>query len=106
MSHGCEIALGSLDLENLSIALFRAWEIVHERAGVAEVPKRVRQRLLTAGHSVIGHSRFPVSPSLDQIAAMEKNPRAMFVVVRHPASVTSPLTPHEFVNRRLWVCLA
>ena len=86
MGYGGEIALGSLDLENLPIALFRTWEIVHERAGVAEVPKRIRQRLLTVGHSVIGHSRFPGSTSLDQVAAMEKNPCAMFMVVRHVGS--------------------
>jgi hypothetical protein len=41
---------------------------------------------LTAGNSVIGHSRFPGSASLDQIAAMEKDPRAMFMVVRHVGS--------------------
>jgi hypothetical protein len=30
MSHGSEIALGPLDLEHLSIALFRSCELVHE----------------------------------------------------------------------------
>ena len=83
VSDGGEIALGPLNLENLSIALFRTREIVHERTGIAEVPKRIRQLLLTAGSPIIGHSRFPCSASLDQIAAMEKNPCAMFMVIRH-----------------------
>lgn len=83
MGHGREITLAPLDLENFSIALFSAGKIVREGAGVAEVPKRIRQRLLTAGHSIIGHRRFPSSASLAQIAAMEENPGPMFIVVRH-----------------------
>ncbi len=86
MSHSDEIAFGPLDLEDLPIALFRTWEIVHECTGVAEVPERIRQRLLIVGNSVIGHSRLPGSKSLYQIAAMEKNPCAMFMVVRHVGS--------------------
>jgi hypothetical protein len=83
MGYGGEIALSPLDLENLPIALFCTWKIVHEGAGVAKVPKRIRQRLLAAGNSVIGHGRFPGSASLNQVAAMEKNSCAMFMVVRH-----------------------
>lgn len=83
MSHGGEIALRPLDLENLPIALFCARKIVHERAGVAKVPKRIRQRLLIAGSPIVGHSRFPGSVRLNQVAAMEKNPSPMFMVVGH-----------------------
>ena len=83
MSDGREIALGPLDLEHFPIALFRTREIIHERAGVAEIPERVRQRLLTAGRPIIIHGCFPSSASLDQIAAMEKNPCAMFVIFCH-----------------------
>jgi len=39
--------------------------------------------LLIVGHSVIGHGGFPGSASLNQIAAMEKNPCAMFMVIGH-----------------------
>src|SRR5574337_11236 len=83
MGHGGEIALDSLDLEHFPIALFRTWKIVHECTSVAKVPKRIRQRLLIAGSPIIGHSRLPGRTSLDQIAAMEKNPGAMFMIVGH-----------------------
>jgi hypothetical protein len=83
MSHGGEVAFGPLDLEHLPVALFRIWKIIHEGAGVAEVPKGIRQCLRTAGHSVIRHSCFPGGASLGQIAAMEKNPCAMFMILAH-----------------------
>ena len=83
MGYGGEIALGPLDLEHLAIALFRAWKIVHECAGITEVPKGVRQRLLIIGSPIIGDCRFPGRASLNEISAMEENPCAMFVVVRH-----------------------
>jgi hypothetical protein len=83
MGNGGEIALGPLNLKHLPITLFRAWKIVHEGAGVAEISKGIREGLLTAGTSVIGHRRFPGGASLDQITAMKKNASAMFMVVRH-----------------------
>jgi hypothetical protein len=39
--------------------------------------------LLILAYAVVGHSRFPGCTSLDQVTSMEKNPRPMFVVLRH-----------------------
>ena len=89
MSHGGEIALGPLDLKYLSIALFRSCELVHECAGIAQVAKRIRQRLLIVGSPIVGHSRFPGSAGLNQIAAMEKNSCAMLMIIAHERSAIS-----------------
>jgi len=81
MGHGREVVLGSLDLENFSIAVFCAGKLIHECAGIAEVSERSRERLLIGGSSIISYRRFPGSASLDQISPMEKNPGPMFIVV-------------------------
>jgi len=81
MGHGREILLGSLDLENFSIAVFCAGKLIHERAGIAEVSERSRERLLINGTSIIRHRCFPRSASLNEISAMKKNPSPMFIVV-------------------------
>lgn len=83
MGYGGEVALGPLDLENLSVALFRTREIIHESAGVAKVPKRIRQFLLAAGHSVVSHRSFPGCVGLDQVTTMEKDPSTVLVVLSH-----------------------
>ena len=89
MSHGGEIALGPLDLKYLSIALFRSCELVHECAGIAQVAKRIRQRLPIVCGTIIDHRRFPGSAGLNQIAAMEKNSCAMFMIIAHERSAIS-----------------
>ena len=83
MGHGREILLGSLDLENFSITLFCTGKLIHERAGIAEVAERSRERLVIVGGPVINNGCLPGGASLDQITTMEKNPGTMFVVIRH-----------------------
>jgi hypothetical protein len=83
MGHGREITLGPLNIEDLSIALFGVEKVVHQGAGIAEVPERSRQCLLVGGKSIISYRRFPGSASLNEISAMEKNPGSMFIVIRH-----------------------
>jgi hypothetical protein len=81
MGHGCEITLGPLNIEDLSIALFGVEKVVHERTGIAEVSERSRERLLIGGSSIISYRRFPGSASLSEISTMEKNPGPMFIVI-------------------------
>jgi len=80
---GVLIALRPLNAEDLAVALFRSVKIVHEGAGVAQITKGIRQFTLFISCAIIGDGGFPGGAGLDHIAAMEKNLRAMFVIVRH-----------------------
>ncbi len=80
---GVLIALCPLNVEDLAVALFRGVKIVHEGAGVAQIPKGIRQFTLVISCAIIGDGGFPCGAGLDHIATMEKNPRALFVIVRH-----------------------
>ena len=83
MSDGGEVFLGPLNLEHFPIALFRAEQVVHQRAGIAKVSERSRECLWIGGSSIISDGRFPCRTSLEQITAMEKDPGAMFMILTH-----------------------
>jgi len=81
MGDGLPIRFRPLNAENLAVALFRAVEIVHECAGIAEIAQGVGEFPLVTGGAIVGHRRFPGRTGMDQIAAMEKNPCPVFMVV-------------------------
>lgn len=78
-----------LNSQHLAIATFRDFEIVHQRAGIAEIAKRVGQFALVVRCAIISDRCFPGRAGLDEIATMEKNPRAMFVIFSHEPSACS-----------------
>lgn len=83
MGDGMFIVLSSLNVEHFLVALFRNGEVFHQGAGVAQIPQGVGQLPLTSSCAVIGHRSFPGRTSLDQVAAVQKNPRPMFMVLTH-----------------------
>jgi hypothetical protein len=81
MGDGMLVALRALDRQHVAVASLGRREILHERAGVAEITKRVGQLTLIVGCSIVRDRRFPGRAGLGEIAAMEKDPRAMFIFV-------------------------
>jgi len=90
------IPLRTLYRKDFSITGFRAIEIARECANIAEIAERIGERSVILGQAIIRDCLFVGGSGLSQLAAMKKNARAMFVVVRHfqCRSFTLPLTPY------------
>lgn len=86
---GVVIAFRPLDGEHLTVALLRAVEILHHGARVSEVAQGGREGFRISLGAVVRHGRFPGLAGMEQIAAMKKNSRPMFMIFSHWPSAFS-----------------
>jgi hypothetical protein len=78
---GLLIPFYALDREHFPVASFRTIQVARERADVTKIAKRIGEGALILAQAIIRYCLFIGSSGLRQLAAMEKDSRAMFVVV-------------------------
>ena len=80
---GVLIPLRALDREYFPIAGFCVTQVAREGADVAKIAERIGEGAVVIGQAIIRDCLFIGSFGLRELAAVEKNARAMFVSVRH-----------------------
>ena len=80
---GVLIPLRALDREYFPIAGFCMIQVAREGADVAKIAERIGEGAVVIGQAIIRDCLFIRSFGLRELAAVEKNSRAMFVGVRH-----------------------
>ena len=96
MGDGVGILLATLDRQHFFVAGVGLLQFAGQGIGVAEVAEAVREFTLGPGQAVVLDGRLPGDACLDEIATMEKNACAVFVVLSH---VLEP----SFVSRRSYL---
>ena len=86
---GVLIPLRALDREYFPIAGFCMIQVAREGADVAKIAERIGEGAVVIGQTIIRDCLFIRSFGLRELAAVEKNARAMLVVISHELSVVS-----------------
>ena len=84
---GVLIAFRTLDCEYFPIAGFCAIQVARECADIAEIAERIGEGAMILGQAIICDCLFVGGSGLRQLAAMKKNARAMFMIVRHESAL-------------------
>jgi hypothetical protein len=86
---GVLIPLRALDREYFPIAGFCVTQVAREGADVAKIAERIGESAVVIGQAIIPDCLFIGRFGLRELAAVEKNARAMFVVISHALSLVS-----------------
>ena len=80
---GVLIPFRALDGQHFPVAGFRMIQVAREGADVAQIAERIGEGAVVIGQAIIRGCLFIRGFGLRELAAVEKNARAMFVVISH-----------------------
>ena len=84
---GVLIPFRALDSEYFPIAGFREIQVARKGADVTKITERIGEGAIILGQAIIRDCLFIGCSGLRQLAAMEKDARAMFMIIRHEVAL-------------------